>query len=139
MFEGNARTPSWLMQVFALKGSKGEAGPTVAGCRVSDGTLRADMRYRIVRDGEVRASLLSHSQTPLPRSPSRPFHTHPVANLLDLPIYHRQEMHTGSLKISRQYGHTPDDRAHVRAYDIIMNGFQLNTIGQACLSRQLAS
>ena len=40
-------------QVFPLKGSKGESGGAVAGCRVSEGTLKSAMQFRVLRDGEV--------------------------------------------------------------------------------------
>ena len=42
-------------QVFPLKGSKGESGGAVAGCRVSDGTLKSAMQFRVLRDGEVHS------------------------------------------------------------------------------------
>lgn len=42
------------MQVFNLRGSKGEAGGAVAGCRVSEGAMQSAMQFRVLRDGEVR-------------------------------------------------------------------------------------
>lgn len=48
-------------QVFPLKGSKGESGGAVAGCRVLEGTLKSAMQFRVLRDGEVhrRSGLLT--------------------------------------------------------------------------------
>ena len=48
-------SPSIAWQVFQLKAGRGEAGGSVAGCRVSDGALKAAMQFRILRDGAVRA------------------------------------------------------------------------------------
>jgi len=43
------------VQVFPIRGGKGEAASAVAGCRVSEGTLKAAMQFRVLRDGEVRS------------------------------------------------------------------------------------
>jgi translation initiation factor IF-2 len=56
-------------QVFTLKGSKGESGGAVAGCRVSEGALKSAMQFRVLRDGEVRVTCsavtsCSHLQHP---------------------------------------------------------------------------
>ncbi|KAL4420178.1 hypothetical protein ABPG77_008314 [Micractinium sp. CCAP 211/92] len=42
-----------VLQTFPLKGSRGKEAGVVAGCRVSEGTIRASLRYRVLRGGEV--------------------------------------------------------------------------------------
>lgn len=56
LFGSNCRLIHLLCQhwqVFTLKGSKGEAGGAVAGCRVSEGALKSAMQFRVLRNGEV--------------------------------------------------------------------------------------
>lgn len=44
-----------VLQVFELqdKRATGKESVTVAGCRITDGSIRADGRYRVVRQGKT--------------------------------------------------------------------------------------
>ncbi|KAL4428155.1 hypothetical protein ABPG75_002244 [Micractinium tetrahymenae] len=42
-----------VLQTFALKGNRGKEAGVVAGCRVTEGSIRASLRYRVLRGGEV--------------------------------------------------------------------------------------
>eukprot|EP00887_Chlorella_sp_A99_P006846 scaffold2.g6846.t1 len=42
-----------VLQVFSLKGGRGKEASAVAGCRVTEGSLKAGARYRVLRGGEV--------------------------------------------------------------------------------------
>lgn len=42
-----------VLQVFPLKGSRGKDAGIVAGCRVSEGSIKGSLRYRVMRAGEA--------------------------------------------------------------------------------------
>jgi translation initiation factor IF-2 len=41
-----------VLQVFKLNDKRGGGPATVAGCRISEGSIRADGRYRVLRQGQ---------------------------------------------------------------------------------------
>lgn len=55
-----------VLQVFEMQDRKAGKPTAVAGCRVSEGSIRAACTYRVLRDGEtVSARTLSLSLSPL--------------------------------------------------------------------------
>ncbi|KAL4858773.1 Translation initiation factor IF-2 [Chlorella vulgaris] len=42
-----------VLAVFPLKGKRGKDAGVVAGCRVSDGSIKGSLKYRVLRGGEV--------------------------------------------------------------------------------------
>jgi translation initiation factor IF-2 len=52
VFEDVVKGEANVLKVFSLNGKKKGSGPSVAGCRITDGTVHRNQKFRVLRGGK---------------------------------------------------------------------------------------